>query len=191
MVQRGMWWRFLFAVLISGVLVMAAAGTGMVGRPPGGQRENREAPWTVHIGQANEALGRGDMRAAERALRDAYYEALTSQRWERLIAVGDAYLRFGEAARFGEGASREARKAYAAALIAARLEGSLDGTLRVAEAYAALGNRETVDRILRLAQVFAAQARDAQGLARVQAVRERLIARAAGMANPTSDADPL
>jgi hypothetical protein len=55
------------------------------------------------------------------------------------------------------------------ALCRARRDGSFDGVLRVAEAFAALGDHEVVDQCLRIAERLARDDRDLRG--RVQAFR--------------------
>jgi hypothetical protein len=66
-----------------------------------------------------------------------------------------------------------ARQAYLDALFCARDRRSVDGVLRAAEAFAALGDRDVVVQSLRIADVLA----DAEGPAareRVAAARRRL-----------------
>ncbi len=144
---------------------------------PAGEREASAAPWTIHLRRVDEALAQKNVSAAEQAWHDAYGAALGSRRWQGLIAVGDAYLQIGETAKGRKAAEARARKLYLAALFRARNEGSLDGVLRVAEAFAALGDREVVDQSLRIAERLATRSQDAQANARVQAFQEQLSAR--------------
>lgn len=131
-------------------------------------------PWLVHIWQVDAALVKQDLGAAERAWHDAYGAALGSRRWEGMVQVGDAALRIGELAGARKASEARARWTYRAALFRARQEGSLDGVLRVAEAFSALGDREVVAQCIRIAERLAARGRDAQAHDRVSALSERL-----------------
>jgi len=93
--------------------------------------------------------GPKDIRAAERALKKAYGTAQTSRLWESMFEVADGYARIGDAAK--------ARRCYLIALYRARREGSVDGVLRVAEALTVLGERETAEQVLAIAQRLADQ----------------------------------
>lgn len=156
-------------------------GSGLGGSP--------EAPWTAHIQRVDEVLAVNNIAAAVREWHDAYVAGLGSRRWEGLVEVGDAYLRIGEAAGFRKAYEPKARRLYLAAFFRARQQGSLNGVLRTAEAFAALGDREVVEQCFRVAEGLATQARDAQAQARVQAFREQLTARVLGAKSP--DVDPF
>jgi len=138
------------------------------------------APWTGHLRRADEALAGKNVSAAELAWHDAYLAALRSRRWEGMVEVGDAYVRIGEVTGGRKAAEAKARQIYLAALFRARNEGSLDGMLRTAEAFAILGDREVAERGVYMAQRLAARARDAQARARVNVVAKRVAARLAG-----------
>jgi len=140
-------------------------------------REAREAPWTAHVRKADQALAERNVGAAELAWHEAFVAALRSRHWKGLLEVGDVYLRIGELARARKASEAKARQLYLAALFRARQQGSVEGVLRTAEAFAALGDREVVDQCLRIAEGLAAQARDAQARALVRAFAERLTAR--------------
>lgn len=118
--------------------------------------EAGEDSWTAHIRKVDGALANRDTSAAELAWRDAYVVALRSQRWENLIEAGDLYLRVGEVAGARKAAEPQARKAYLRAAVRARAEGSVDGVLRAAEAFAELGDREVTEYFLRIAESLAA-----------------------------------
>jgi hypothetical protein len=122
-------------------------------------------------------LGRGDIAAAERALRDAYGAAVGSRTWEGMVEVGDASRRVGQAPGARGRAAARAREAYLAALLRARQQGSLPGVVRAAEGFAALGDREPVDACIRVAMELAARLTDAQQRERAQASIERLARR--------------
>jgi hypothetical protein len=110
------------------------------------------------------------LRAA-RVWQEARSAALRSGAWSALVEVGDASLRIGELAAARGGARAEARGLYLRALFQARAQGSLDGVLRVTEAFAGLGDQDVVERGLRVARQLAA----AQGPAAWDRVREATI----------------
>ncbi|MFQ5881845.1 MAG: hypothetical protein ACE5I9_05165 [Candidatus Methylomirabilales bacterium] len=131
------------------------------GRPEGGSRHGsgaEDAAWTTHIRRVHEALAEKDISGAEWAWHYAYVAALRSRSWEDMVEVGDAALRIGEAAGFRQGSADRARQSYLVALIRARFQESLDGVLRTAQAFAALGDREAVDQSLQIAKGLAARA---------------------------------
>lgn len=145
-------------------------------------REPSDAPWTPHLEQVKDALARENVRTARQAWHEAYGAALRSRGWEGMIAVGDASLWIGERARDRNTADARARQAYLAALLRARQQGSLDGVLRAAEAFGALGDREMAAQGLRVAENLAVRTRDAAARERVRAFAERLTAGEAGQA---------
>jgi len=143
-----------------------------------GEKRSGEAtpPWVGPLQRMNTALASKNVTAAEEAWHDAHRAALGSrQRWDGLIEVGEAYLRIGEVANERQAAQPTARRLYLTALLRARQQGSLDGVLRTAEAFAALGDREVVMQCLRVADQVAERARDPQAHARVEAFRGRYI----------------
>jgi len=85
------------------------------------------------------ALARGDFSTATTARHRADLAALASTSWEGFLAVGDGALRLGEARGARSADEPEARRAYLSALIQARNARSLEGTLRVTDAFARLG----------------------------------------------------
>lgn len=133
--------------------------------------------WKAQLEKVEEATSRNDLREAANLWREAYAAALRSRHWEGMVAVADAYRRLGGLGGFGKTSEAKARQAYLAALFRARQTGSLDGVLRVAEAFADLGDREVVDRCIEIARGMAAQARDARGEASVRVFAERWAAR--------------
>ncbi|MGH7322766.1 MAG: hypothetical protein ACRELA_24530 [Candidatus Rokuibacteriota bacterium] len=74
-------------------------------------------------------------------------------------------------------AEAKARRLYLAALFRSREQNSVDGVLRAAQAFAALGDGEVVEVCLSVAQDVAAQTGDPQADVRVHAFRQRLMAR--------------
>lgn len=133
--------------------------------------------WKQHLEKVEEAMSRDQLGAAANHWRQAYASALRSRHWEGLVAVADAYRRLGRAGGFAKASEAKARQAYLAALFRARQEGSVDGVLRVAEAFADLGDREVVDRCIDVARAAAVRAHDARGEVRVRVFAERWAAR--------------
>lgn len=131
-------------------------------------------PWTTHLQQVTGALAKQDPGAAKRAWHEAYTAALASRRWEGMVEVGDALRRIGDASGSGKAVEGRARRLYLSALFRARQAGSLDGVLRAAEAFSALGDHEVVARCLRIAERLAADQRDTQARDRVLLLAERL-----------------
>ncbi len=76
--------------------------------------------------------------------------------------MGDAYLRIAGTAEGRKTAEAKARRIYLAALFRARQQRSVQGMLRTAEAFAALGDREVTEQCLILAERLAEEARDAE-----------------------------
>ena len=132
------------------------------------------APWALHVEAVDEALARQDLSVAVRAWHAAYSAALGSRRWTGMADVGDAYLRIGEAAGLRKPWEPRAREVYLNALLRARHEGSLDGVLRVAGAFAALGDTDVVEGALRIAERLATKLNSRD---QVRAARERLMTR--------------
>lgn len=158
-------------------------------RAPAG-REPNDAPWSGAIRQVDEALAQQKVREAEGAWLDAFVAALKSGRWEGMVEVGDGYVRLGQLSEIPRASvEAKAHRMYQAALFRARQQGSLDGVLRTAEAFAAIGARDGVEQSVRIAEVLAANGRDAQATGRVRALRERLETRALDGQSP--DFDPL
>ena len=109
------------------------------------------AQWAATVAHVDDALQAGDPGAAVAAWRDAYREAVKSGRWDAMADVGDAALRIGEVREFRETPQAAARKSYLTALFRARAAGSLDGILRVADGFTALGDESVVRECLRVA----------------------------------------
>ena len=83
----------------------------------------------------------------------------------------------------------EARRVYLSALFRARQQRSLDGVLHVAEAFAALGDRDAARQALVMASAMSAGSRRAEVAERMRAIRERLEGRmpaASGAADVTT-----
>jgi hypothetical protein len=152
------------------VLIIAAAGPGVridPERDGGGTRTT-----AVALERLERALERGDGRGAARAWHDAHVSALQGD-WRARVAVGDAALRLGDVGPDAETARARARQSYLAALVVARTERSGEGVVRVAEAFAALGDEEPAAQSLRVADALSPPA-DAALRDRREALRARL-----------------
>jgi len=118
--------------------------------------------WRTYLAVVDKELEQGRVDAAVRAWQDAYGAALSSRSWESMIAVGDAFVSIGRAAGTPRGARMNAREAYLSALIRARRDHSVEGALRSAEAFEALGDPAVVEQCLHIAAQLAAGNDEAQ-----------------------------
>lgn len=143
------------------------------------------SPWAVHIQRVDHALARKDVSAAEQAWREAYGAALRSRTWEGMIEVGDAMLRIGGVVGSPQAPTAKARQLYLVALFRARGQGSLEGVLRAAEAFAALGDREMVYQGIRIAEGLTAQGSNEDARARLRTLAERVTSGFVGARGPT------
>jgi len=84
--------------------------------------------------------------------------------WPVLVRTADEALARGDLPA--------ARRAYRSAMFRARGERSIVGILEAAEGFRALGDREVVEQALRMAAALGPD--DGPGVARVQALRDRL-----------------
>jgi len=158
----------LVAALLSvlpGTPAEAADGT-----PP------HDEPWLVAIRAMDQAVSQGDVHAAMTSRREAYQTALGSRRWDALADVGDATSRLANTPGVTGQMKADARRAYLEALFRARRQGSLEGVLRVAEAFAALGDREVARQGVVIANVLAARSPAPETRERLRALQERLAA---------------
>ena len=110
--------------------------------------------WKAHLERVETLLDSGDRDLAVRTWRDAWIAALSTRDWQPVIVVGDAALRVGEPMPPWS-ARASARHAYQVALFRARAAGSLDGMLRAAEAFEALGDAEVAREARRMAAAVA------------------------------------
>jgi hypothetical protein len=154
----------LLALLAGGLVVMEmfAAETPSVVAP---------RAWTTPLDRVDAALERGDTTAALSAWREAHAAAIRSGQWEGMIAVGDASRRVGDRGGAPYDGAARARQAYLTALLRARREKSVEGSLRAAIAFGELGDREVFAQALRIAEQQAG--RDSITRARVRAVADR------------------
>jgi len=132
------------------------------------------APWVGAIRTMDDALARGDLRAALKAREDARLAALASQRWEGMAMVGDATLRLAQKAGLLSAMEPAARRAYTFALHRASRQGSVDGAVRITVAFAGLGDREMARKSFVVAESLAAASRDPDAQQRVRALEQWL-----------------
>jgi hypothetical protein len=103
-----------------------------------------------HLNRTDASAQRA-LTAALRDWRTAYGRAQALGSAEALVEVGDRYRRIGEASSTPAPFDAKAGEIYASALSRARRQGSLDDVLRVAEAFAELGDRPALERALGVA----------------------------------------
>jgi len=154
------------------LLVAAMAPQGSPLRRHGGELDGGDG-WVVHIQTVDRALNQGDVLAAETAWQEARRGTLMTRHWEAMLGLGDAARRIGQRGGFPGKAAAKARTAYLAALFRARELGSVDGTLRAAEAFASLGDWEVASQFLRVAEELADHAQDPQARKHLRAFRDR------------------
>jgi hypothetical protein len=151
-------------IIAAGALVIALALLeAFTGR---GHAVDTDRTWDTALSKLDTSLERGDTTSAIRSWHDAYLAAFASRSWEGMIEVGDAAVRIGALARSSHYWEPRAREAYLSAMFRARSARSLDGVLRAAEGFGALGDRHVVDVSMRIARSIAG--RDAEAEARVE-----------------------
>lgn len=156
-----------FVVAMAAVLAALEVTLARVGDPSA----KEESPWISPLRDMHGALARGDFSAATRARHKADLAVLAHPCWEGFLAVGDGALRLGEAGQ-GRGAREpEARRAYLSAMVRARNARSLEGALRVTDAFARLGDRHMVEQGVRIARELAG--RDEMAMGRVDEFVQR------------------
>src|SRR5262249_35296106 len=112
--------------------------------------ETRSA-WQMALDTVDRALAAGDISGAEMAWHNAYGYAIRSRQWEALLAAGDGSLRIADHILVKRPYRARAAEAWQAALFLARTQRSVDGVLRVAEAFARLGYKEGLTEALHIA----------------------------------------
>jgi len=147
--------------------------------------ETRPA-WQTSVDAIDRALATRNISAAEIAWRNGYSVAIQSRQWEALLALGEASLRIADGVLIKQPYRARARDAWRDALFRARQQRSVDGVLKVTEAFAALGDTDVVMQALNIADRLAADDVTGSAPRRVLAARERLLpaARAAGLTDP-------
>jgi hypothetical protein len=159
---------FIFVVLGVATLLAALEVTAARGS---GSAPKADTQWTSPLVDIDQAIARGDVASAVTARQEAYRAAIASRRWEGFLAAGDAILRLGDMTQNRSTAEPEARRLYLSALFRARGQQSLDGVLLATEAFARLGDRDVVEKGLRMARDLAGSDPGAQ--ARVRLVEDR------------------
>lgn len=129
--------------------------------------------WLDAQQQADQAIALGRFGDAVRAWHEAYAEALVSRQWVAMAEVGDLSVRIGAATGSRTAAEARARECYFSALLRARRDGALDGVLRIAEAFARLGDRDVAEQALDVGAALA-ERRSPDARARYQHTAERL-----------------
>ena len=158
------------ALLIGGLAVIEVLTARAVSEPPA-------ARWQAALARMDDAIDRADFVDAARRWREANEAARHSREWTALIEVGDGYRRLQRTGRVPAEMGGAAREAYLNALLRARHEDSLEGMLRVAESFAALGDAAVVEQCLRIAHRLAARDVDPVAARRVQMFADRWAAR--------------
>lgn len=129
--------------------------------------------WLDAQHRADQAIAAGRPGDAIRAWHEAYAEALASRQWLAMVEVGDLSIRIGNATGSQTAARTRARECYWSALLRARRDGALEGVLRIAEAFARLGDREVAQQALELAGTLA-ERRSPEARERYRSTVERL-----------------
>lgn len=150
-----------------------ATGRGSVATDADASERARQAA----LVSVDQALARQDVAAALRAWQVAYDVARQNRSWRGLVEAADAHVRIGAAANATTAAAPRAREIYLAALGRARAERSVEGAVRTAEGFAALGDREVADLALRIAASLASRGSDPAAPTRVETARARLLPR--------------
>lgn len=166
--------------VLAAVAEIAAGRSRVVSDGDAAERTRQAA-----LASVDGALARNDVATALRSWQEAYELARQSRRWRGLVEAADAHIRIGAAANATGAAAPRAREIYLAALNRARAERSVEGAVRVAEGFAALGDREVTDLALRIAASLASRSGDLAAPLSVETARGRLLSRPAGFAQTT------
>ena len=150
---------YLIAMLALSAPVVAGTASSR-GTPTG---------WPELLERAEVALAGGEPRAAHEAWEQACRGAMHARSTEGLLAVGDAYLRVGEAVRDRFTAVASARRIFLMALFQARGQRDAAGVAAAAAAFASLGDRETASRGFEIATAIATERGDTVALERIAA----------------------
>jgi hypothetical protein len=140
-------------LVVSSTLVSGAVGASRVAGVA--LSSYSAAPWAGHLATMDAALHAGDVVTAHKAWHEAYGAALGSRRWDGFADLADASLRMGRASASPNAGVPRARDLYLCALFRARDAGSLDGVLRVADAFEALGDRDVTLHAAKMAERLA------------------------------------
>jgi hypothetical protein len=156
--SRGGWIGCGLAIL---VILTVALGTRhtpeVAGFRTGGAGDDE---WQSRLASVDRAVRRNDIDLASRLWLDAHGVALRSERWEPMLAAGQAALYIGRAAGTTDRVETEVRRCYLTALFRARDQQSVEGVLFVAEAFARMGDLEAARSALRVADTLAQSQRE-------------------------------
>jgi hypothetical protein len=141
------------------------------------ERTRSHESWGEHLHAMEVAIAGNNASATVLAWRTAYATALEQPGWRGLVDVADAALRIGTIPGFRRAAESRARESYWTALFRARRQGSLNGVLEIAEAFAGLGDGAMVEQCLRIAERLAALSADTAAAERVRTVAGELAQR--------------
>lgn len=155
-----------------------ATGRGGAAIDAGASDRTRQAM----LVRVDEALAQHDVATALRAWQQAYELARQSRSWRGLVEAADAHVRIAAVASASAAAAPRARELYLAALGRARADRSVEGAVRTAEGFAALGDREVTELALRIAASLAARSSDSAAAERVEIARARLLDRRSNLA---------
>jgi hypothetical protein len=164
MLESGRWYTPLIALAAGLLALLGVALAGVEILTAAVPRAVTPRTWTTHLGRVDEALARGDDRAALSWWREAHATAVRSGQWEGMLEVGHS------ARRFSDGLPR-ARQAYLTALFRARHQRSLDGMLAAATGFGELGDHDVLAQALQIAEREAGH--DLRAQARVRTVADR------------------
>lgn len=175
---RGAVWLGLIVAMGTAAAIVPATRTSHTPVVPSVAAEtvgtDTRPAWQIALETMDRALAAADITGAEMAWRDAYGLAIRSRQWPALLAAGDGALRIGDRVLVNRPYRARAAEAWQAALFLARAQQSLDGVLRVADAFARLGDAEGVTRALHIADGLAATDSGGEARRRVLDVRQRL-----------------
>jgi hypothetical protein len=118
------------------------------------EREEHRRQFATALADVDAALERRDVSAAEQAWRSAHGVAIRARDWRGLVDVGDAALRIARVAGYREPYVERARKAYLDGFVRAKADRSVDGVLRVRDAFAALGDHEVARQCALVAEAL-------------------------------------
>ena len=175
-------WLGLMVAMATAVAVVPVPRTSRTSLAPRAAAETVGADtrpsWQIALDTMDRALAAGDISGAEIAWRHAYGLAIGSCQWPALLAAGDGALRIGDRVLVKRPYRARAAEAWRTALFLARAQQSVDGVLRVADAFARFGDADGVTQVLRIADGLAAADTSGEARRRVLDARQRLISAA-------------
>lgn len=127
-------WLLLPAAVAVVITTTLPARPGQAFRPV----SEPASEWATALRSVDHALATNQIGTAIRSWELARTAARASHQWEGLLAVGDAYLRIGDAVELRRAFIATARATYLEALESARDSASVEGALGIATALAGL-----------------------------------------------------